>query len=80
MPFGVRRGAVGAQPSCTHSVPLRHQPTEEWHCFAAYQWDYVFDWTVLKYQQSQATRRVHREPTAIGPAGIQAEEEEERVK
>ena len=47
----------------------------------AYQWDYVFDWTVLKYQQSQATRRVHREPGAIGPGGGAGEEEEEqRVK
>ena len=42
-------------------------------CCAAYQWDYVFDWTVLKYQQSQATRRVHREPGQIG----QNEEEDE---
>lgn len=34
---------------------------------AAYQWDYVFDWTVLKYQQTQASRRPPREPAAIGP-------------
>lgn len=45
---------------------------------AAYQWDYVFDWTVLKYQQSQATRRVHRDPAAI--AAGQGEEEDERNK
>ena len=43
-------------------------------CPAAYQWDYVFDWTVLKYQQSQATRRVHREPG--GMPGQEAEDEE----
>ena len=24
--------------------------------FAGLQWDYVFDWTVLKYQQAQITR------------------------
>ena len=34
--------------------------------FVAYQWDYVFDWTVLKYQQTQANRRPPREPSAIG--------------
>jgi hypothetical protein len=34
---------------------------------AAYQWDYVFDWTVLKYQQSQATRRVPRDPPINTP-------------
>ena len=48
--------------------------------FAAYQWDYVFDWTVLKYQQSQATRRVHREPTAAGNNTTPEEDEEGRIK
>ena len=44
---------------------------------AAYQWDYVFDWTVLKYQQSQATRRVHRDPTQL--PGEEAEEEQQQL-
>lgn len=47
---------------------------------AAYQWDYVFDWTVLKYQQSQATRRVHREPAATGNNTTPEEDEEGRIK
>ena len=47
---------------------------------AAYQWDYVFDWTVLKYQQSQATRRVHREPGAPGNNQVPEEDEEGRIK
>jgi hypothetical protein len=44
--------------------------------FAAYQWDYVFDWTVLKYQQSQATRRVPRDP----PMNPQNDDEEALLK
>ena len=36
---------------------------------SAYQWDYVFDWTVLKYQQTQANRRPPREPAALGLMG-----------
>lgn len=46
----------------------------------AYQWDYVFDWTVLKYQQSQATRRVHRDPGAPGNNQGPEEDEEGRIK
>lgn len=53
--------------------------THECIC-AAYQWDYVFDWTVLKYQQSQATRRVHREPAAAGNNTTPEEDEEGRIK
>jgi hypothetical protein len=45
---------------------------------AAYQWDYVFDWTVLKYQQSQASRRVPRDPAVAG--AVLADEEDERLK
>lgn len=37
-----------------------------YHCLAGFQFDYVFDWTILKYQQSQiasAPQRVHVSPT-----------------
>lgn len=54
--------------------------TEYLDMFAAYQWDYVFDWTVLKYQQSQATRRVHRDPGAPGNNQGPEEDEEGRIK
>lgn len=31
---------------------------------AGYQWDYVFDWTILKYQQSQQAARPAVDPAA----------------
>ncbi|KAJ6306472.1 hypothetical protein OIU78_021731 [Salix suchowensis] len=44
-----------------------------------YQFDYVFDWTVLKYPQIGASSRVRHSSGKPGPAGPSAERPAERV-
>ena len=36
-----------------------------------YQWDYVFDWTILKYQQLQQTAR----PSDVGASAARARDD-----
>jgi casein kinase 1 len=43
--------------------------------FAGYQWDYVFDWTILKHQQSGT---VPRPPAAIKMEAVGGEGEEQQ--
>jgi hypothetical protein len=40
-------------------------------CGAGYQWDYVFDWTILKYQQLQQNAR----PSDAGAGGARPRDE-----
>ena len=42
-------------------------------CIAGYQWDYVFDWTILKYQQTQQAGRPAVDP---GSASRQRDDRE----
>ena len=42
---------------------------------AGYQWDYVFDWTILKHQQSGT---VPRPPAAPRPEAVAGEGEEQQ--
>ena len=37
---------------------------------AGYAWDYVFDWTIMKYQQNAAAAAARQSTAALDPAGV----------
>ena len=50
---------------CCHIWSLTWFPSKPLLCVpAGYQWDYVFDWTILKYQQTQSSVQRTIQPAA----------------
>ena len=51
-----------------------------WGLLAGYQWDYVFDWTILKYQQSQPRQLPVLDAAAREARRTQQDEERDRER
>jgi hypothetical protein len=50
--------------------------------YAGWNWDYVFDWTILKYQRSNGVERPLTSATAALPAagnGLQGQQQQQQL-
>lgn len=50
-------------------MPLTFPSFPASHCPEGFQWDYIFDWTILKHQQTQGMGGVPRPLSSSRPSG-----------